>query len=117
MAEPQLLTTRQTAELVGLTPVTLRSIARFARNRGFELRAPKEEWPDARTVMYDAAKVVEYLEVQRPAREWVVSTEEQRAIAAERKAEFERKRAEREARRQAEIDAAVAERLRAGAHH
>ncbi|MBW3084201.1 hypothetical protein KEM60_00387 [Austwickia sp. TVS 96-490-7B] len=56
-----LLTTAQAAELVGVSPSSLRGLASRARQEGIELRAPAETWPDKRTPMYDKDKVTEWL--------------------------------------------------------
>lgn len=90
---PTLLTTKQAAELMSVKPAGMRSLARFARERGIELLAPTDEWPDLRTPMYDSKKLIHYRDVQRPNRDWPLSLEEQRKLKAERAAALEAKRA------------------------
>lgn len=74
----KLLTTSQAAEMMNVSDAGMRSLARFARNRGIELRAPQSEWLDRRTPMYDQDKLIKYRDVQRPNRDWPIPVEEQK---------------------------------------
>lgn len=48
------LTTRQAAEMVGVSQTTFRSLMRTARNaHGLDLRLPEDQWLDRRTPLYD----------------------------------------------------------------
>ena len=85
-----LLTTLEAAEVLNIPSAAgMRSAARFARQRGIELLADESEWLDKRTPMYDRDKLIHYRDVQRPNRQWVISTEQQRLNREKRKAELE----------------------------
>lgn len=58
----ELLTPRQASEALGLQPASLRSLAR----RRPDLRAPEDQWLDARTPMYVADAIRDY-KTNRPA--------------------------------------------------
>ena len=51
------LTTQEAANLVGLPRDQFRSAMTKARRRGVECRRPRDEWPDARTPLWDADAV------------------------------------------------------------
>ena len=90
----KLLTTLEAAEVLNVPSAAgMRSAARFARERGIELLADESEWLDRRTPMYDLEKLVHYRDVQRPNRQWPISTEQQRINREKRKAELEKARA------------------------
>lgn len=77
----ELLTTNQAAAYMSATgePLKLsgmRSLARFARIRGFELLAPEDQWPDRRTRMYSKNALDEYKRA-RETRDWKIPTDEQ----------------------------------------
>lgn len=57
-----LLTTRQAADLAGISPAGVRQLARRARAKGVELQAPAEQWPDRRSPRYDRAALEAYLQ-------------------------------------------------------
>ena len=57
----RLLTTREAAALAGISPAGVRQLARRARAKGVELRAPREAWPDQRTPLYDRDALQRYL--------------------------------------------------------
>ena len=61
------LTTAQAAALVEMSPATLRTVAYRARRAGVELHAPRELWPDARTPLWDEARLADWL-AARPGR-------------------------------------------------
>lgn len=52
------LTTSQAAELVGLPKEQFRSAMSKERKNGKEFRAPKDEWADGRTPLWDQKKVL-----------------------------------------------------------
>lgn len=77
----ELLTTNEAAAYMSqsdepLTLAGMRSLARFARIRGFELLAPEDQWPDRRTRMYSKNALDEYKKA-RATRDWKIPTEEQ----------------------------------------
>lgn len=51
------LTTAQAAGLAGITPASFRSAMLRERQRGRDHRAPREQWPDARTPLWDEASL------------------------------------------------------------
>ena len=51
------LTTAQAAELAGLAQSSFRGEATRAAQKGTDLHAPREVWPDARTPLWDEKKV------------------------------------------------------------
>ncbi len=55
---------------MGVTVPGMRSLARFARRRGIELRVPPAEWLDERIPWYDHLKLLWYRDVVRPTRQW-----------------------------------------------
>lgn len=61
------LTAQQAAERAGVSRSGLRTIAARALLAGRELRAPRGEWPDARTPLYDPEQLDAYL-AGRPGR-------------------------------------------------
>lgn len=81
----KLLSTSQAAALMNVSEAGMRSLARFARNRGIELRAPEDEWLDRRTPMYDEEKLIRYRDVQRPNRQWPIPLDEQKKSKDEAK--------------------------------
>lgn len=66
---PEILTTREAAELAGITPAAFRRLACRARESGFELHARREDWPDGRTPMWCADTLTAYL-AGRPGSGW-----------------------------------------------
>jgi hypothetical protein len=46
-------TTAKAAELAGITPASFRREMHRERERGRDHRAPREQWPDARTPLWD----------------------------------------------------------------
>jgi pyruvate/2-oxoglutarate dehydrogenase complex dihydrolipoamide acyltransferase (E2) component len=85
------LSTAQAAEFMNISPAGIRSAARFARERGINLHAPEDQWPDKRTPLFDVDALVKYRDVQRPNRQWVIPIEEQKATKAKRIAEHHEK--------------------------
>lgn len=82
----KLLTTAGAAQFMGYDNLsTMRTVQRFALERGFSLQAPEELWPDRRTPMYDQNLLAEYRDFVRPARLWSLPEEERSArLAAHR---------------------------------
>lgn len=52
------LSTTQAAARLGVTPNHFRALASRARSRGDEWRLPRGQWPDGRTPMWDAERIV-----------------------------------------------------------
>lgn len=52
-----MLTTSQAAEIAGLPTEQFRSSMSKERKNGKEFHAPKDQWPDKRTPMWDEDKV------------------------------------------------------------
>ncbi|WP_116115643.1 hypothetical protein [Austwickia chelonae] len=65
-----LLTTAQVAELVGVKATSLRGLVSRLRQQGVELQAPKEQWPDKRTPMYDEAVVRAWMDARPGQGNW-----------------------------------------------
>ena len=53
---------REAAELCGMTRSAFVRAMHRLRARGTDLRAPETEWPDARTPLYDSARLTAWLE-------------------------------------------------------
>lgn len=51
------LSTKQAADIAGMTPGQFRAHASQQRARGNEMRAPRDEWSDGRTPTWDEDKV------------------------------------------------------------
>ena len=64
------VTTAQAAELADITPASFRSLAKRARAAGVELLTPEDTWLSARTPLYDAAAVKDYLESRPGSGRW-----------------------------------------------
>ena len=54
------MTTAQAAALAGMDPATFRKAMTRERRRGRDYRLPADQWPDARTPMWDAELVREW---------------------------------------------------------
>ena len=54
------MTTAQAAALAGMSPAAFRKAMTLERRRGRDYRRPPEEWPDARTPLWDAELVREW---------------------------------------------------------
>ena len=52
-----MMTTAQAAALAGMSPGAFRKAMTLERRRGRDYRRPVEEWPDARTPLWDADAV------------------------------------------------------------
>lgn len=105
----ELLTTNQAAAYMSQTdePLTLagmRSLARFARIRGFELLAPQEQWPDLRTRMYSKNALEEYKKA-RATQNWKIPVEKQDVAWYKRKSETTDEAADEPAEKPAEKSA------------
>lgn len=55
------LTTKQAAELAGITPASFRREMHRERSRGRDYRAPADAWPDARTPLWDQQAIEAWL--------------------------------------------------------
>lgn len=60
-----LLTTTQAADLLHMAPSTFRKEVNRAQQRGTELKAPKEDWPDLRSPRYDRELLLSWYQ-ERP---------------------------------------------------
>lgn len=56
------LTTKQAAELAGITPASFRREMHRERGRGRDYRALAGTWPDARTPLWDEAALRSWLD-------------------------------------------------------
>ena len=54
------MTTAQAAALADMDPATFRKAMTRERRRGRDYRAPRDQWPDGRTPMWDADAVREW---------------------------------------------------------
>lgn len=61
MPRRRALTNAEAAELAGMTRQVFNAEVRRAAQRGFELRTPRETWPDDRTRRYDRKAIEQYL--------------------------------------------------------
>ncbi len=59
------LTTSQAADLVGLPKEQFRSAMSKERKNGKEFHAPKEEWADKRTPLWDEKKVLAWAKARK----------------------------------------------------
>lgn len=65
------LSTRQAAELAGLTPEAFRRAMLRERQAGRpDLRLPAADWPDARTPLWDGSRVSAWAEVRPGPGRW-----------------------------------------------
>lgn len=55
-------TTRAAAETVGMSASTFRSAMTRARAAGVDCHAPRDQWPDARTPLWDLDAIHTYIE-------------------------------------------------------
>ena len=53
----RLMTTGQAAALAGMSPASFRKAMTLERRRGRDYRQPADQWPDARTPLWDADAV------------------------------------------------------------
>ncbi|MCA0252945.1 MAG: hypothetical protein LCH76_11800 [Actinobacteria bacterium] len=60
-----MLTTSQAAELAGLPKEQFRSAMSKERKNGKEFHAPKENWPDKRTPMWDEDRVRDWAKARK----------------------------------------------------
>lgn len=61
------VTSAEGATLAGVTRSGFRTLVSRAAAQGVDVRAPREDWPDGRTPLFDRTLVVEYLGM-RPGR-------------------------------------------------
>lgn len=61
------MTTAQAAALAGMDPATFRKAMTRERQRGRDYRLPPDEWPDARTPLWDRTAVAKWSR-ERPRR-------------------------------------------------